>query len=263
MEHPLRRLWMACPRGRAQLSWHEHGETTVRRLVLGLATGVGLIAAVLPAGWAAATAGGSLQMITSPSGYQFQVPSDWQQLPLSMQERVGPQTFADDGEVASADGVQHAHVETATGFGITADTVQSTLSSFLSGSGGAPGAISAPAGGGPGAASAPAGPGGAPPALTLYATPSSVTVANADAADAGAATYTDPDGNTRVLAARLAIRGNTSYLLLIDSTQDFYKNNSALGQIENSFQLVSGSVPTSGASTTPSSLAPSPAVSAP
>jgi hypothetical protein len=225
----------------------------VRRLVLSLVTTAGLLAAAMPATWVAGapdSANTDLQSITGPSGYQFQVPSDWQQLPLSLQERIGSQTFADDGEVASSDGVQHAHVETAAGFGITTSNIHDALTSFLSGSSNAPGAPSASAVGSNA-------PGANGPTLTLLATPSPVQVQNADAAEAGAATYTDPNGNTRVVAARLAIHGTTSYLLLIDSTQDFYKTNPMVGQIESSFQLSSSASPVANTAAAASSAASS------
>ncbi len=230
---------------------------TVRRAVLTLAATLGLAAATLSGPWiaGAANSAGNYQSITGATGYQYQVPSDWQQLPLSLQERVGDQTFADDGEVASADGTQHAHVETASGFGITTDNLTDALTAFLTGqpnvfSG--PGPSTPPSGATPPSGSSSTASGGAPaapPTLTLFAQPSSVNVTNADGAVAGAASYTDPNGNPRMLAARLAVKGTTAYLLSIDSTQDFYQNNDALGQIETSFQLTSGPSSAAGSST--------------
>jgi len=127
-----------------------------------------------------------------------------------------------DGQAASADSNQHARVETGSGFGASADKVHDTIMSFLQG---------------PPAGSNGAPPGAAGPNFTVFATPSPVQVANADAAEAGAASYTDPNGNPRVIAARLAIRGGTTYMLVIDSTADFYRTNPLLGQIEESFKL--------------------------
>jgi hypothetical protein len=212
----------------------------------------------------------NFQSITGVTGYQYGVPSDWQQLPLSMQERVGSQSFADDGEVASADGQQHAHVETAAGFGITTSNLNDALTAFLTGTPNVfagPGPVAPPASasgsgtnatssgnGGSSNASAPSG-----PTLTVFAASSSVTVPGADAAVAGAASYTDPNG-----AARMALKGTTAYLLIIDSTKDFYQNNPALGQIETSFTL-NGGTSTSAAATTDSSATavPTPAATAP
>jgi hypothetical protein len=226
----------------------------VRRAVFSLAASFGLLAATLPGPWIAHAAdpvSANTQSISGPSGYVYQVPSDWQQLPLSLQERVGNQSFADDGEVASADGLQHAHVETAVGFGITTDNLSDALTAFLTGapnifSGPGPGpaapGASASAGNGapPSGAASSAGGGNTPPPPTLFAQPSSVNVPNADGAMAGAASYTDSSGNARMIAARLAVKGSAAYLLVIDSTKDFYQNDPALGQIESSFQLSSG-----------------------
>ncbi len=254
----------------------------MRRTVLSLAAGFGLLAALSPAPWLARAAGptpANFQSITGVTGYQFAVPSDWQQLPLFLQERVGDQTFADDGEVASADGTQHAHVETAGGFGVTTSNVSDALTAFLTGLPNVfagPGAMAGPpsasgAGGGnsasgaaPTGASSPSASGGAPagasgpsaPTLTVFAQPSSVTVPGADAAVAGAASYTDPNGNPRMIAARMAVKGSTAYLLVIDSTKDFYQNNSALGTIESSFTLSPGASSASAGAPAASSAMP-------
>ncbi len=241
----------------------------MRRTVLSLAAGFGLLAALSPAPWLARAAGptpANFQSITGVTGYQFAVPSDWQQLPLFLQERVGDQTFADDGEVASADGTQHAHVETAGGFGVTTSNVSDALTAFLTGLPNVfagPGAMAGPpsasgAGGGNSASGgAPTGASGpSAPTLTVFAQPSSVTVPGADAAVAGAASYTDPNGNPRMIAARMAVKGSTAYLLVIDSTKDFYQNNSALGTIESSFTLSPGASSASAGAPAASSAMP-------
>ena len=166
---------------------------------------------------AQAPAPGGMQPVSSPVGYQYQVPSSWQLIPNSLLERMGPQTFNVDGEAASQDGTLHTHVETATNFGITTNDLSSVLSNFFS----APSASGA--------------------SLNIFEGPSSVQVSGAEAALSGAANYSDVDGTPRVVAARVALRGNSAYLLSLDVTQDFYTNDPAFGQILNSFQLTTPS----------------------
>jgi len=161
--------------------------------------------------------GAKLLTVSSPSGYQFQVPSDWQQLPASAQQHMGNVLVQMDGEVASADGDQHAHVEAVTGSGIAAADLQNVLNSFFQGPPGAPA--------------------GAGPSPTPLDALGPVQVAGADAAVGGSMLYTDPTGSQRVIAARIALRGQTTYLFAVDVTQAFYQSGPSFAAIMSSFQL--------------------------
>jgi hypothetical protein len=166
----------------------------------------------------AQTQTGAAMQTISGTGYQFQVPADWQSQQMTSTQKHGSQTVTDDGAVASSDGSLRAHVETATGFGLTGDQLPNVLAALLGiGMGGD---VS-----------------GAVPIVAL-AGPDSVQVANADSALNGAASYTDPSGATRVMVGRIALRGDTSYILVLDVTQDFYKDPS-FASIMNSLQLAS------------------------
>jgi hypothetical protein len=160
--------------------------------------------------------GAKVQTVSSQAGYQFQVPSDWQQLPTSAQQHTGNVLVQMDGEVASADGAQHAHVEAVTGSGIAAADLPSLLGSFFSGPSGAPGA------------------GPSPTPLDALVT---VQVPGADAAVGGSMLYSDPTGAMRVIAARMALRGQTTYLFEVDVTQAFYQSGTGFAAIMSSFQL--------------------------
>jgi hypothetical protein len=180
----------------------------------------GAIALFAPAAgvWAQSPASSVSQVVSGPTGYQFQVPSDWKQVPVLLREGNSDQILTIDGQTTSPDGIQQVHVETSSGLGASADKTHDIITTFLQGP-----------------------PGGGGPSFRIFAMPSPVRVPNADAAEAGAASYSDPDGNPRVVAARLAIRGGTGYMLVIDSTDDFYKNNPLVGQIQESFRLTSPS----------------------
>lgn len=172
------------------------------------------IAATVPALAQAPVTGGA-QTVTG-AGYSYQVPSDWQQVPSSLTERMAGQVFNVDGEAVSADGNQRTHVESASGFGITSASLSDVLTSFFS--------------------TPPGAPAGSVPALNVFVGPSATQVPGADGAQAGAATYSDPDGNPRVIAATVAVRGQTAYLLTVDAKQDFYADP-RFGQIMNSLRL--------------------------
>jgi hypothetical protein len=177
-----------------------------------------LFAATSISAGAQTTAAGGMQTVSSGNNYQFQAPADWQQIPASLQERMGSQTFVVDGEVSSADGNQRAHVETATGFGISSANLSDALNSFFN---------------------APSASGGS--TALVFAGPDPAQIPNADAALSGAATYSDPNGAPRVVAARIAVRGQSTYLLALDVTQDFYQSDPNLSRILNSFRLGGGS----------------------
>jgi hypothetical protein len=196
----------------------DQGVEPVPRILLSLSAATLLLAsAAVSAG--AQTAGTSTsQAVTSPSGYQFQVPTDWQQFSSSTQHHMGNELVAVDGEAASADGAEHAHVEMASGFGVAAADLPTVLSSFFAGPPGAPA--------------------GSIPALTVLSAPTTVQVAGADAAEAAAAMYADPSGANRVVAERLALRGQTTSMLTVDVTQAFYQNDPGFAQIMSSFQLM-------------------------
>jgi hypothetical protein len=49
--------------------------------------------------------------------------------------------------------------------------------------------------------------------------------------------YADPSGNPRVVAARAALQGQTTYILAVDVPQGFYQSDPNFGQIMSSFQL--------------------------
>jgi hypothetical protein len=187
-----------------------------------LLAGASALACLLLAGATAlvqadAQLAGSLQTVTGSTGYRYQIPSDWQQLPSQVERRMGDQSLTADGEAVSVDGKQHAHVETATGLGVTSDHLSDALAAFLGiGQGG-----SIP---------------GLPPISTL-AGPDSIQVSNADSAMTGAVTYKDASGADRVVAARIATKGGTTYVLALDVTQDFYQNDPSFGAIMSSFQL--------------------------
>jgi hypothetical protein len=176
--------------------------------------------------WAAATANAAaqtasaqaMQTVTGSGGYSYQVPGDWQKLPDYLQQRIGDQTLNIDGTVASSDGGEHAHVEAANGFGITSGNMSDFMNTFFS---------------------APGGPGTNGPATTVIDGPNSVQVAGADSAVEAAASYSDPDGTPRVIAARIALAGQTTYLLALDMTQDLYQSNPNYGKIMASFALSS------------------------
>jgi hypothetical protein len=161
-----------------------------------------------------------MQTVTGSGGYQYQVPGDWQKLPDYLQQRIGDQTLNIDGTVTSSDGNQHAHVEAANGFGITSGNLSDFINAFFA---------------------SPNGPGAAAPGATVIAGPDSVQVAGADAAVSAAAQYSDPSGTPRVIAARVALVGQTTYLLAIDMTQDFYQSNPNFNAIMGSFSLSSRS----------------------
>jgi hypothetical protein len=153
----------------------------------------------------------------SGTGYQFQVPVDWQSQNLTATQSHGGQTITDDGAISSPDGSLRAHVETAKGFGLTSDQLPNVLASILGiGMGGD---VS-----------------GAAP-IAAIAGPDTVQVSNSDAAVSGAATYADPDGTARVMAGRIALHGDTSYILVLDVTQDFYKSDAGFAAIMNSLQI--------------------------
>jgi len=162
------------------------------------------------------TSAQSMQTVTGSGGYQYQVPGDWQRLPDYLQQRIGDQTLNIDGTVTSSDGNQHAHVEAANGFGISASNLSDFISSFFS---------------------SPGGPGSSGPAASIIDGPNPVQIAGADAAVEAAASYTDPQGNSRVIAARLALVGQTTYLLALDVTQDFFQSNPSFSKIMDSFTL--------------------------
>jgi hypothetical protein len=165
-------------------------------------------------------------VVTSPAGYQFQVPGDWQQLPASSQQHMGNVLVQMDGAVASADGSQQAHVEAVTGSGIGSGDLQNVLSSFFAGPPGAP-----------------AGAGPQPTPLDAIA---SVQVPGADAAVGGSMQYTDPTGAARVIAARMVLRGQTTYLFAVDVTQAFYQSDPSFKSIMSSFQLTPPAVASGG-----------------
>jgi hypothetical protein len=177
--------------------------------------------------WAAATANATaqtagaqaMQTVTGSGGYSYQVPGDWQKLPDYLQQRIGNQTLNIDGTVASTDGSEHAHVEAANGFGITSANLNDFMTTFFS---------------------SPGGPGTSGPATTVIDGPSPVQVTGADTAVQAAASYSDPDGTSRVIAARIALAGQTTYLLALDMSQDFYQSNANFGKIMGSFALSSG-----------------------
>jgi hypothetical protein len=153
----------------------------------------------------------------SGAGYQFQVPSDWQLQNLTATQSHGSQTIIDDGAVSSPDGSLRAHVETAKGFGLTNDQLPNVLASLLGIGMGGDVAGAAP--------------------IASIAGPDTVQVTNADAALSGAASYTDPNGTARVMAGRIALHGDTSYILVLDVTQDFYKSDPTFAAIMNSLQV--------------------------
>ena len=82
--------------------------------------------------------------------------------------------------------------------------------------------------GGPAAGQAP---------LASLAGPDPVQVSNADGAVFGAVSYKDASGADRVVAARLAIRNGTAYVLSLDVTRDFYQSDPTFAAIMSSFQL--------------------------
>jgi hypothetical protein len=180
-------------------------------LMLGLALSVGTARAQTQSAAATQTISGA--------GYQYQVPADWQTQDLTSTQKHGTQMITDDGAVASSDGSLRAHVETATGFGVTNDQLPNVLAALL--------------GVGMGGNTS-----GAAPVVSL-AGPDSAQVSNADTAISGAASYTDPSGASRVMAGRIALRGDTSYVLVLDVTQDFYKSDAGFAAIMNSLQLTS------------------------
>lgn len=189
----------------------------LRMLLLLVAVSLIFSAAIVSAPMAAvhaqAPASGGMQTVSSPAGYQYQVPSDWQQIPNSLLERMGNQSFNVDGEAASSDGSLHTHVETATNFGIGASDLPTVLSNFFNT------------------------PSGAGATLSVFDGPTPAQVPSAESAISGAAQYADVDGTPRVVAARVALRGDSAYLLAVDVTQDFYANNPIFGQIMSSFRL--------------------------
>jgi hypothetical protein len=190
----------------------------VPRILLSLSAATLLLASAALSAGAQTAALSSPQAVTSPSGYQFQVPADWQQLSASTQHHMGNELVAVDGEAASADGAEHAHVEMASGFGITAADLPAVLTTFFAGPPGAPA--------------------GSVPTLNVLSAPAAVQVAGADAAEGAAAMYTDPSGDNRVVAVRLALRGQTTYMFTLDVTQAFYQSDPSFAQIASSFQLM-------------------------
>lgn len=183
-----------------------------------------LVAAATPWAHAASGAATTFQTVTgSQGGYQFQVPSDWQQVPISFQAQVGSGSV--NGSV-SVDSLQHAPdqsafagVDTITGLPLTAALLPNAAKGGLYG-----GSASMQAHGGS--------------ALVLLGEPQTVTVANADAAADATGTYTDANGIARVATVRVALQGQTGYLLLVDVTEDFYQNDPTFAAMMNSFQLM-------------------------
>jgi hypothetical protein len=196
----------------------DQGVEIVPRILLSLSAATLLLASAALSAGAQTPAMTNTQAVTSPSGYQYQVPSDWQQLSNSTQQHMGNELLAMDGEATSADGAEHAHVETATGFGIAASDLPAVLATFFAGPPGAPA--------------------GSVPALNIVSAPAAVQVAGADAAQGAAAMYADPSGTNRVVVVRLALRGQTTYLFTVDVTQAFYQSDPSFAQIMNSFQLM-------------------------
>lgn len=181
-----------------------------------------LPALVLCAVFSVSTAGAQMQSTAtmqpvSGSGYQFQVPGSWQLQQMSSTQRRGSQLVSDDGTVISPDGSLRAHMETASGFGLTNDQLPNVLAAILGIGMGGDVSGSAP--------------------IAALAGPDSAQVGNADSALSGAAVYTDPSGTPRVMAARIALRGDTSYTLVLDVTEDFYQSDPGFAAIMNSLQL--------------------------
>jgi hypothetical protein len=160
---------------------------------------------------------GPSQSITGSTGYTYSVPADWQQVSNSLQKRTGDQLLVADGEALSADGQQLAHVETVTNLGVTPDRLADALAGYLSIGQGGPASGAAP--------------------VVAISGPDSVQVTHADSAVSGAISYKDPSGAERVVAARLAVRTGTTFVLTLDVTKDFYQSDPAFGAIMNSFQL--------------------------
>jgi hypothetical protein len=158
-----------------------------------------------------------MQTVTGSPGYQYQVPASWTAVPSTILHRTGDQSISIDAAMVSTDGSQRAHLEVASGFGVTSDHVVDVLGAFLGLGLGGPSA-------------------GLPPVAAL-AGPDPVQVDNADAAVSGAAVFLDPNGSPRVMAARIAIRGGTTYLLALDITEDFYQSDPTFAAIMNSLQL--------------------------
>jgi hypothetical protein len=157
-----------------------------------------------------------LQTVTG-SGYQYQVPASWQTVPAAtFSQQQGDQSVTDDGAVMSQDTNLRVHVETASGYGLTAARLTDVLGAFL--------------GIGLGGNNA-----GLPPVSALTG-PDSAQIANADSAMSGAIQYTDPSGAQRVIAAKIALRGDTSYMLVLDVSPDFY-HDPMYATVMNSFQL--------------------------
>ena len=186
------------------------------RIALSLSSAALLLAATLASAQAQTTAVANLQTVASPSGYQYQVPADWQQIPNFVQQRMGSQTVSTDGEVSSTDGNEHAKVDALEGFGITTADLPTMVASYFAPPPGAPSDM---------------------PAMNVVAQPSSVQVSGADAAENAAASYADPNGNQRVVDVRIAIAGQKVYIFTVDVPQSFYQSDPAFGQIMNSFTL--------------------------
>lgn len=153
----------------------------------------------------------------SGTGFQFQVPAAWQTDQMTTTQRRGAEVVTDDAAVASPDGSLRGHMEIASGFGLTKDHLPDVLGAFLGIGQGGDAAGTAP--------------------IASLAGPDTVQVANADSGLSGAALYTDPSGASRVMAARIALRGDTSYMLILDVTKDFYQSDPSFAAIMNSLQL--------------------------
>jgi hypothetical protein len=191
------------------------------RIVKGLALTAGLVS-LIASSFGSVTAetvqfSGPSQVVSGATGYSYGIPADWQLVSTAIQQRTGDQLLVADGEAVSADGKQLAHVETATNLDVPRDHLADALAGFLGiGQGGsAPGA----------------------PSLSTFAGPDPVQVSNADGAVSGAVKYKDSSGADRVVAARLATRQGTTFVLALDVTMDFYQSDPAFAAIMNSFQL--------------------------
>jgi hypothetical protein len=156
---------------------------------------------------------GSFQLVTSPHGYQFQVPDDWQEQPLD------ELPFSVDLFYNSPDGRQN--VATAAFHGqspAAADLLPQLADSFLAG-----------------VARTQRAKAGSDPNVFQQAQPASV--GNADAGLELREVMSQADGRVEVVATRIAARGQDVFVFTLTVPQDVYSSDPAVGQILDSFAL--------------------------
>jgi hypothetical protein len=192
----------------------------MRRHILAVIIASMLIGATTLVAQAQTPGQSGFRTITSSHGYQFQVPSDWQEQDSSVQIQTSGVIAKVDEIVLSPDKAQAIipFAEDASAVAFTAADLP----------------VAATAAFGPLERSS-VGAGGT--RLQLFQGPDSVTVPNADAAVVAASVFSDSQGIPHVYSILMAVQGKMLYGFVARVTEDFYTSDPSYTRIMNSLQL--------------------------